>query len=207
MDSTVTAAIIGAVGAVIAVVAGAFLARASRRNSASTTQKIPQTESHRTVIQIFPSSDLRVMQIQKETLPIVLAMAEPDRFSNEERGRLIHQGLKKGWSAIVADLRYLTAHIPKKDERYPVFLTLLDCAIKATRNTESKNQNESISMPTLKCEKCHRVISTDMGIKPTKCPYCGVSFVDRVICQKCYRSVTRSEFEEAGNKCPYCSKL
>ncbi len=134
MDSTVYAAIITAVATVAAAIIGVIgvvIVRHRRKHDGSKTSDNRMGPTAETVIRIVPSSDPRVIRIQKETLPIVLAMVEPERFSDAARGKLLYRGQKKGWPAIVADLEYLVEHVPKDEPRFRAFQTLLDCAKQA----------------------------------------------------------------------------
>ncbi len=140
MDSTVYAAIITAVATVAAAiigVIGVIIARHRRKHGGSGTSDSRMGALGETIITIIPSSNPRIMRIQKETLPIVLAMAEPKRFSDAMRGKLLLKGLEKGWPAIVADLEYLVEHVPEDETRYRGFQALLDCAKQAVEKRKS----------------------------------------------------------------------
>jgi hypothetical protein len=97
----------------------------------ATPQQKPSKETPTAGKPLDAATRARIDKIKLETIPILASFVHPEKFSQEQRQRLMIQGLNKGWPAMIADLEFLVAHLPPDDPEREGLKALLEAAKKA----------------------------------------------------------------------------
>jgi len=78
----------------------------------------------------------RIDKIKRETIPILASFAQPERFTVEQRRKLLIKGLDKGWPAMLEDLQFVVDHLAPDDPEREGFKALLE----VTKKVVNKGQ-------------------------------------------------------------------